>query len=79
MNLYILSNSSYGNCDEETVREFVLLIHEKKMTTEEFHMIVDKYFYDDSYGSYKPRRSFSSLQWCLTEHEDFIQVPTYNY
>lgn len=78
MNLYTMINEGYDNNDTETVREIVLLLHEQKMTEEEFHKIVDKYFHDDSYG-YKYRRSFHSLVGCLTSNEGFVLVPTYSY
>lgn len=79
MNLYTLINEGYTGEDEETVREIVLLLHEQKMTDEEFNNLVDKYFHDEGYGGYKFRRSFSSLTWCLIENEGFVKVPTYSY
>jgi hypothetical protein len=78
MNLYTLINEGHTSDNEETVREIVLLLHEQKMTEEEFHKTVDKYFWDEGWGGCKIRRRFFSLVCCLTDNEGFTKVPTYS-
>jgi hypothetical protein len=72
MYLYQLMETGYDSHDDEIMRQYYLLQHEKNMSEEEFHKIVGRYTRQHGFP-----RSLHNIQCDLCNHEGFRLVPNY--